>query len=70
MPAVAILDDPFLRMTDVEREVGLTKSTIYKRVREGTFPKPRSVGGGQVRWPLSAIRRWKENPTPFAAGER
>ena len=52
--------DPFLRLREVETSVGLSKTAIYRRIAEGTFPAPRQLGGGQVRWPLSVIRAWKE----------
>lgn len=51
--------DPFLRLADVEREVGLKRTTIYRRMAEGTFPRPLDLGGGTVRWPQSLISQWK-----------
>ncbi|MCG7360430.1 AlpA family phage regulatory protein [Roseomonas sp. ACRSG] len=37
------MTDPFLRLREVEAEVGLTRSTIYRRISEGTFPRPRDL---------------------------
>lgn len=54
----ALLDSDFyLRLAEVEREVGLGRPTIYRRMREGTFPLARQLGGGSVRRPLSARGR-------------
>jgi hypothetical protein len=34
-----------LRLPDVKRSTGLSRSTIYLRIAQGTFPKPVSLGG-------------------------
>ena len=54
------LSDPFLKIAEVCREVGLSRSSIYRRIEQGTFPPPRRIGCGQIRWPASVIRQWKE----------
>lgn len=66
--AALLEGDPYLRLAEVEREVGLGRSTIYRRMRDGTFPLARQLGGGSVRWPLSAIKAWKAgHPVRVAA---
>jgi prophage regulatory protein len=39
-----------LRLPDVKRSTGLSRSTIYLRISQGTFPKPVSLGGRAVGW--------------------
>ena len=39
-----------LRLPDVKRSTGLSRSTIYLRIAQGTFPKPVSLGGRAVGW--------------------
>jgi prophage regulatory protein len=34
----------------VKRSTGLSRSTIYLRISQGTFPKPVSLGGRAVGW--------------------
>lgn len=50
--------DNILRLPAVEAQVGLAKSTIYARVREGTFPRPVNLGGRAVGWTQSEISEW------------
>lgn len=50
--------DKFLRMKDVTEIVGMHRSTIYKRINEGTFPRAISIGGRSVRFLESSIRQW------------
>lgn len=49
-----------LRLPTVKARTGLSRSTIYLRVSEGTFPKPVSLGGRAVGWIESEIQQWLE----------
>ncbi|MBP0493060.1 helix-turn-helix transcriptional regulator [Pararoseomonas indoligenes] len=51
--------DILIRIAEVERQVSLTRSAIYRRMRVGTFPLAVDLGGGQVRWWQSEIIAWK-----------
>lgn len=53
-------DDPILRIPDVERQVGLKKSTIYALVKQGEFPTPIRLGNRASGWLLSEINQWKQ----------
>lgn len=40
-----------LRCRQVEKRVGLTRSPLYSRIKDGTFPKPIRLGNGRaVGW--------------------
>jgi prophage regulatory protein len=47
-----------LRRKQVEARTGLSKSTIYQRVTDGTFPRPISLGARAVGWVESEISDW------------
>lgn len=47
-----------LRMKTVIEITGLARSTVYKYVAEGIFPKPISLGGRSVGWLESEIHSW------------
>ena len=49
---------------EVEQLVGLSRATIYRKMRDGTFPRPRRTGLNSVRWPESALEQWKRE-LPF-----
>lgn len=49
-----------LRLPAVKARTGLSRSTVYLRVAEGTFPKPVSLGGRAVGWVESEIQQWLE----------
>jgi prophage regulatory protein len=50
--------DRLLSVREVAAAVGITRSTIYARIAAGTFPAPRRVGPGTVRWRESDIQAW------------
>lgn len=39
-----------LRRKQVEARTGLSRSTIYNRIKQGTFPAPISLGIKSVGW--------------------
>jgi len=49
-----------LRLPTVKDRTGLSRSTIYLRISEGTFPKPISLGSRAVGWIESEINEWLE----------
>ena len=47
-----------LRLHQVKARTGLSRSTIYLRISEGTFPKPVSLGARAVGWIDLEIQEW------------
>lgn len=44
-----------LRLPNVRAESGLSKTTIYARIADGTFPPPVRLGPRAVAWPAHEI---------------
>ena len=49
---------PILRRPDVQAVTGLSRSTIYKWMNEGSFPKPVKLGPRAVGWREADINDW------------
>ncbi|PQZ89967.1 MULTISPECIES: AlpA family transcriptional regulator [Pseudomonas] len=47
-----------LRMKMVVEITGLARSTVYKYIAEGIFPKPITLGGRSVGWVESEVFAW------------
>ena len=47
-----------LRRKQVEKRTGLSRSTIYLRIKEGTFPRPINLGVRAVGWLENEIEAW------------
>lgn len=58
----------FLRLPQVKQTTGLSKSTIYARIAEGTFPKQIPLGPRLVVWVESDIQKWIAEQVSAARG--
>ena len=47
-----------IRLKEVQHRVGLGRSTIYRWMAEGKFPKPVQLGGYAVAWAQEDIDAW------------
>lgn len=47
-----------IRLKQVIDSTGLARSTIYKYISEGTFPKPVSLGERSVGWVEKEVHDW------------
>jgi len=47
-----------LRRKQVEARTGLSRSTLYARIKPGTFPAPVSLGPRAVGWIESDVQLW------------
>jgi prophage regulatory protein len=61
-PALAIL-----RRKQVEQETGLSRTTIYRRVADKTFPPPIELGPRCVGWRRGDIDAWLADPAGYRA---
>jgi prophage regulatory protein len=50
--------DRIYRRPQVEALVGLSRSTLYAMMAEGTFPKPVRLGRRAVGWRASDVAEW------------
>jgi prophage regulatory protein len=54
--------DRILRIKAVLQRTGLTRSTLYRKIQNGTFPKQVSISVRCAGWRESAINEWLKNP--------
>jgi prophage regulatory protein len=54
--------DRILRLNTVLDRTGLSRSTLYRKVEDGTFPKQVRIAERCVGWRESAILAWLQNP--------
>ena len=55
------MDNQMLRAPEVMARTGLSRVTIWRRVRAGTFPAPVQLGENSIGWPASEITAWLAN---------
>lgn len=55
------MNDQTLRAPEVMARTGLSRTTIWRRIKAGTFPAPIELGQNSVGWLASEIEAWKKN---------
>jgi prophage regulatory protein len=51
----------FLRLPAVIDLVGIKRTVIYQRIKDGTFPKPVQIGARAVAWDEEELAKWQQN---------
>lgn len=54
--------DRIIRLKTVLARTGLSQSTIYRKIAEGTFPPQLKISANGTGWHESEINRWIANP--------
>ncbi|TVV77369.1 helix-turn-helix transcriptional regulator [Sphingomonas solaris] len=49
-----------IRLPEVRKRVGLGRSTIYRLMELGSFPKSRKLGARAIAWSEAEINDWIE----------
>ncbi|NOT18101.1 MAG: AlpA family phage regulatory protein [Sulfuriferula sp.] len=68
MPQLVTVPEVLLNRADVEKQARISRSSIYRNIKKGIFPKPVNLGSGAVRWKQSDITAWIGGLTSKAEG--
>lgn len=52
------MTDKILRCREVQQAIGLSRSTIYRMIERGDFPRPQKLGLRAIGWRESAVENW------------
>ncbi|NUJ81451.1 AlpA family transcriptional regulator [Methylocystis sp. FS] len=59
--------DRIIRLRTVLARSGLSRSTIYRKIAEGTFPAQIKISANGAGWHESEIDRWIADPAGWRA---
>lgn len=59
--------DRILRIRTVLQRTGLTRSTLYRKISDGSFPRQVPISVHGAGWRESAINRWIADPAAYRA---
>ena len=62
--------DTILRLKAVLQRTGLSRSTLYRKINDGTFPRQIAISTRCAGWRESAINGWMNNPMFYRADQR
>lgn len=51
-----------LRLKAVLERTGLSRSTLYRKIHQGTFPKQIRIAARCAGWRETAIAKWLDDP--------
>lgn len=54
-----------IRWSELSRITGLGRTTIWRREKQGRFPKKVDLGGGLVAWREDQVQEWLTNPADY-----
>lgn len=57
--------DRIIRLKTVLARTGLSRSTLYRKIAEGTFPRQVPISIHGAGWHESAVNRWIADPVGF-----
>lgn len=60
-------DYPFLDIKQVMKATSLSRSSIYRGVKAGTFPVPVALTTGRVAWRAADVAKWIDAPLEWGA---
>jgi prophage regulatory protein len=61
--------DCFLRLSTVLKRTGLSRSTLYRKIELGTFPRQVKIAERCAAWRQSAVDAWMRNPIYYSAAD-
>lgn len=57
--------DRIIRLKTVLNRTGLSRSTVYRKIAEGTFPPQLRISINGAGWSEAEINRWVSNPPAY-----
>lgn len=60
-------EERIIRLKTVLERTGLSRSTLYRKIGEGTFPKQVRIAARCAGWRESAVNAWLRNPMYYSA---
>lgn len=61
--------DRILRLNTVLDRTGLSRSTLYRKIQTGTFPKQVRIATRCAGWRESAVNDWVRNPMFYSVAD-
>lgn len=62
-------DEKIIRLRTVLARTGLSRSTLYRMIGGGTFPRQQRIGIQATGWYQSEVEQWIADPPGYGARE-
>ncbi|WP_188063825.1 helix-turn-helix transcriptional regulator [Sphingobium sp. KCTC 72723] len=61
--------DRIIRLKTVLARTGLSRSTLYRKIADGTFPAQIRISVHGAGWRESSVNRWIADPVGYREGQ-
>lgn len=61
--------DRILRINTVLERTGLSRSTLYRKIQEGSFPRQVRIAARCAGWRESSLKEWLKNPMFYSVDD-
>ncbi len=58
-----------MRLKAVLERTGLSRTSVYRKISEGTFPRQVKISVHSAGWHESAVSRWIDSPSTYRASD-
>ena len=58
-------DEKIIRLKTVLARTGLSRSTVYRMIANGSFPRQRRMGIQATAWYQSEVEEWTSDPSGY-----
>lgn len=62
--------DRIIRLPAVLKATGLSRSTLYRKINLGTFPRQIAISERCAGWRESAVNAWLANPARYGRSKQ
>lgn len=62
-------NERIIRLNTVLQRTGLSRSTLYRKIADGTFPAQVRISVHGAGWRESSVNRWIDDPVGYRADE-
>lgn len=59
--------DKYIRLAEVCEKFSISPSTVWRKVKDGSFVKPHKLSHGVTAWKNSELNKWEQNPLNYKA---
>ena len=59
--APALPKTGYIRITALSPALSMSKSTLWRKSRNGTFPKPYKISSGITAWKAEDVQAWRDS---------
>jgi|APCry1669189070_1035195.scaffolds.fasta_scaffold03087_5 predicted DNA-binding transcriptional regulator AlpA len=59
------IETSYSRIKSVCSKYGLSPATVWRKAKDGTFPKPRKLSAGITAWKNSDLIQWEQDPLNY-----